>query len=444
MNRQLVEGNPRRALWLYSLPLLGSVVFQQLYNIADSVVAGRFIGESALAAVGNASEITLIYNAVAFGSNIGCSVVVSQLFGGKRYRDVKTAITTAFIAFGVICVLLVGAGYIFTPSVLEAMQTPSVIMGDSLKYLSIYTAGVPFVMFYNVSTGVFSALGDSKTPFVFLAISSLSNILVDILFVSVFGMGVDGVAWATLICQSVSCLLSVTVLWKKLKKLPIDGNGPVFSKGILGKIMTVSIPSIMQQSFISVGNVVIQGVINAFGASVIAGFTAAIKLNNIAISSFSAIGNGMSTFAAQNIGAGEYGRVKKGYKYGLALQYIICAVFSLVFVIFGDLLVSGFMDYPTEEAVKAGVAFLTIVCPFYFLCSTKLVTDGILRGAGAVNYFTFSTFTDLILRVVLSILLSKHFGETGVWMSWPIGWFVGMAFSVFFYIKGVWRKDVKI
>ena len=198
--------------------------------------------------------------------------------------------------------------------------------------MKIYTAGVPFVLFYNVSTGIFSALGDSKTPFVFLAFSSLSNIFVDILFVEGFGMNVDGVAWATLLCQGISCVLSLFVLYRKVKAIETDGKTEIFSKSILGKIVSISVPSIMQQSFISVGNVIIQGVINSFGAAVIAGFTAAIKLNNIVTSCFTAIGNGMSTYTAQNIGAGKQERVKQGYKAGLLLQYIVGAFFSLSFV----------------------------------------------------------------------------------------------------------------
>jgi putative MATE family efflux protein len=420
------------------LPLLFSVVFQQLYNIADSIVAGRFIGENALAAVGNASEITHLYTAVAIGSNIGCSVVVSQLYGGKRYKEVKSAISTAFCAFGVVCAVLVTLGYIFTPSLLTALKTPNEIFSDSWLYLKIYTAGVPFVLFYNVATGIFSAIGDSKTPFVFLAFSSISNIFVDILFVEVFKMNVDGVAWATLICQGISCVLSMVVLIKKLKKIPAE-NTEFFSKPLLRKLVTISVPSILQQSCISVGNVIIQGVINAFGPAVIAGFTAAIKLNNIATSCFTAIGNGVSTFTAQNIGAAKYDRVKLGYKAGLMLQYMVCAIFSLSFILGGRFFIKAFMDLPTEEAITAGLEFLLIASPFYLLCSTKLVADGVLRGAGAVKYFTISTFADLILRVLLSFTLSKYFNETGIWISWPIGWFVGMSFSLIFYFKGVWK-----
>lgn len=444
MDRRLVEGPPQRSLWIYSLPLLFSVVFQQLYNIADSIIAGNFIGEDALAAVGNASEITHLYTAVAIGSNIGCSVVVSQLYGGKRYSEVKTAITTAGCAFGLVCAVLVTLGYVFTPTLLGAIHTPADIFNDSWLYLKIYTAGVPFVLFYNVATGIFSALGDSRTPFILLAFSSTSNVLVDILFVEAFGMNVDGVAWATLLCQGISCILSVILLYKKIKTIPTEEKKPLFfSVPILKKIISISGPSILQQSSISVGNVIIQGVINSFGTAVVAGFTAAIKLNNVVTSSFTAIGNGMSTYTAQNIGASKYDRVKQGYKAGLILQYIVCGCFSLTFILFSRSLIKCFMDTPTEDAISAGLKFLLIVAPFYLLCATKLVTDGVLRGSGAVGYFTLATFADLILRVVLSFILSKYFAETGIWMSWPIGWFVGMAFSLAFYFKGVWKKTCK-
>ena len=204
MNKDLTVGNPQKVLWQFCLPLFGSIIFQQLYNIADSFVAGQFIGETALAAVGNSYEVTLIFIAFAFGCNIGCSVIVSQLFGAKQYRDVKTAVSTTLIASGVLCAILMLVGYFCCDSLLRLINTPDNVMADSKLYLDIYILGLPFVFYYNVATGIFSALGDSKTPFYFLAASSLSNIAVDILFVTAFGMKVDGVAWATFLCQGVS------------------------------------------------------------------------------------------------------------------------------------------------------------------------------------------------------------------------------------------------
>lgn len=200
MNQDLTTGKPGAVLRKFCLPLFGSIIFQQLYNIADSFVAGKFIDNNALAAVGNGYEITLIFIAFAFGCNIGCSVLVSQLFGARQHRDMKTAVHTTLIASGVLCAVLMLVGFLCTDSLLRLIQTPEEILGDSKLYLNIYILGLPFVFYYNVATGIFSALGDSRTPFIFLACSSLSNIGADILFVTAFGMKVDGVAWATFLC----------------------------------------------------------------------------------------------------------------------------------------------------------------------------------------------------------------------------------------------------
>ena len=176
MIKDLTEGNPRRVLWLFSLPLLGSIIFQQLYNIADSFVAGKFIGDNALAAVGNAYEVTLIYLAFTFGCNVGTSVIVSQLFGGKRYRELKTAVSTCFLSSGAICLVLMVVGFFFSPTLLHIIKVPEHIFSDVIDYLYIYTLGLFFQFFYNISTGIFTALGDSKTPFLFLAFSSVINL----------------------------------------------------------------------------------------------------------------------------------------------------------------------------------------------------------------------------------------------------------------------------
>ncbi|MCI5648162.1 MAG: MATE family efflux transporter [Fusicatenibacter sp.] len=440
MNKDLTEGSPRKVLWMYTIPLLGSVVFQQLYNLADSLVSGKFVGEHALAAVGNASEITLIYTAFAFGCNIGCSVVVSQLFGSKRWKELKTSVTTSFLAFGVLCAALMIFGFLCTRGLLFLMNTPEEILNDSLLYLKIYTAGMPFVFFYNVATGIFSAMGDSKTPLYFLAFSSTSNILVDILFVKGFSMGVAGVAWATFLCQGVSCILAVAALARRLRGLPHTGRYELFSGEILRKIVKVAIPSILQQSFISVGNIIIQSIINNFGASVIAGYTAAIRLNTIAISLFTAAGNGMSTFTAQNVGAKKYDRIREGYRGGLLLDLVMAVPCIAAFLLLGRFLVGIFMQDPTGSAMDTGLQFLRFVSPFYLVVSVKIMTDGILRGSGAVHLFMISTFADLLLRVVLAAVLAPPFGIIGVWSSWPVGWTIGTGISVLMYAKGTWKN----
>ncbi len=229
MNKDLTVGAPEKVLWLFCLPLFGSIIFQQLYNIADSFVAGKYIGEDALAAVGNSYEITLLFIAFAFGCNIGCSVVVSKLFAAGEYGQLKTAVRTAMLASAVLCLILMGVGALFGGDLLRLINTPDNVFADSELYLRIYILGLPFVFFYNISTGIFSALGDSKTPFCFLAASSTANIAVDIWFVWGFHMGVAGVAWATFLCQGVSCALALIFVFRRLGRIPWEGKSALFS-----------------------------------------------------------------------------------------------------------------------------------------------------------------------------------------------------------------------
>ena len=303
MNQDLTTGNPQKALWAFCLPMFGSILFQQLYNIADSLIAGRFIGENALAAVGNSYNITLIFIAFAFGCNMGCSVIVSQLFGAKDYVTMKSSVYTALSASAVLCAALMAFGLLSCDTLLRLMKTQEEIIADSALYLNIYIYGLPFLFFYNIATGIFTALGDSRTPFLFLAFSSTANIAADILFVKTFGMGIAGTAWATFLCQGVSCLCSMFLVLKRLAAVRTDTKAVLFSWSLLKKLSVIAIPSILQQSFVSVGNILVQGCINGFGVSVAAGYSAAIKLNNLVITSFTTIGNGMSNFTAQNIGA---------------------------------------------------------------------------------------------------------------------------------------------
>ena len=440
MTKDLTVGKPESVLWKFCLPLFGSIIFQQLYNLADSFVAGKFVGENALAAVGNSYEITLIFIAFAFGCNIGCSVVVSQLFGARRMAELKTAVYTTLIASGVVCVLLMIFGTLFCTDLLHLIHTPEDILADSRLYMDIYILSLPFVFYYNVATGIFSALGDSKTPFYFLAVSSISNIAVDILFVTAFKMGVAGVAWATFLCQGVSCVLAVAVVFRRFRAIETREKPKLFSVILLKKIAVVAIPSILQQSFISVGNIIIQGVINSFGSSVIAGYSASVKLNNLVITSFTTLGNGISNYTAQNMGAEKPERIRQGFRAGLKLVWMLSIPLTLLYVFAGKQLLYIFLDNPTGRAMQVGLQFLRVLAPFYVVVSAKLVSDGILRGAGLMRQFMTATFLDLILRVVLAKVLSGPFGPLGIWTAWPIGWTIAMVFSVAFYRGGPWKK----
>ena len=440
MNKDLTVGRPETVLWKFCLPLFGSIIFQQLYNIADSLVAGKFIGETALAAVGNSYEITLIFLAFAFGCNIGCSVTVSQLFGARAYGKMKTAVYTAVISSAVLCAVLMAAGIAGCGGLLALINTPEEALADSRLYLDIYIWGLPFVFFYNIATGIFSALGDSRTPFIFLALSSTANVAVDILFVTAFHMGVAGVAWATFLCQGISCVLAMAVVFLRLRSIQVQGSIPKFSLPIFKNFVKIAVPSILQQSFISVGNIIIQSVINGFGTGVMAGYSAAVKLNNLVITSFTTLGNGISNYTAQNVGAQKLQRVKAGFRAGLKMVWLLSVPLFLAYFFAGRWLLYLFMDEPTAVAVQTGIRYLQILSPFYFVVSAKLVADGILRGSGMMSQFMVGTFTDLVLRVVLAVLLARtSLGATGIWLAWPIGWSVAAVLSICFYRSGPWK-----
>ena len=450
INRDLTVGNPGKVLISFTLPLFASVVFQQLYSIADSVIAGKYAGESALAAVGASYPITMIFMAIAFGCQIGCSVVISRFFGAGKHREVKNCITTSLIAGLVLSAVLTLFGVLGSPRLMKLVNTPDDIMNEGNLYLKIYTGGFIFLFIYNVVTGIFNSLGDSRTPLVFLIISSLGNIVLDAVFVIVFKWGVAGVAWATFIAQGVSCLLSLAVLTARMKHIAEGEKPPVFSKSALKDIVSVAVPSVLQQSFVSVGNMFIQSMVNSFGSSVIAGYSAAIKLNTFAVTSFSTFGNGISSFTAQNNGAGKLDRVKQGFKSGIIFTLCAAGIFTAVFLIFGRQLLGLFMnDDSTELALETGMDFMKTVAPFYFTVATKLLCDGVLRGSESMKHFMAATFTDLIMRVVLAYILSRFMGALGIWNAWPVSWATAAVMSFVFYAKGVWIKqnqkpDIKV
>ena len=441
MIKDLTEGNPQTVLWKFTIPMFISVIFQQLYNIADSVIAGKFAGENALAAVGASYPITMIFMAIAVGSNIGCSVVISQLFGAKEYGKMKTAVFTTLISSAALSVALTAGGLLGSRGLMMMINTPENIFTDGALYLRIYLGGFLFLFLYNVATGIFTSLGDSKTPLYFLIGSSIGNIFLDIWFVAGFHWGVAGVAWATFLAQGAACVLALMTLAQRLKRVQTAEKYELFSGDMLKRISRIAVPSILQQSFISVGNIFIQSLVNSFGSSVIAGYSAAIKLNTFTITCFTTMGNGVSSFTAQNLGGGRIERVKKGFGAGIKMCLLAAIPFFIVFFIFGENMIQLFMSGDGGgTALETGQVFLRIVSPFYFVISVKLIGDGVLRGAGAMRLFMIATFTDLVLRVLLSYILAGIFGVTGIWMSWPIGWSIATVLTCVFYRQGRWAQ----
>lgn len=440
MITDLTQGSTRKMLWLFSIPMLLSVAFQQMYHIVDSIIAGKCIGEHALAAVGASHPITMIFMAVAVGSNIGCAVVVSRLFGAKEYRDLKTAVCTIFITCTIASIVMTVLGLLSGNRMLSAIQTPDDVFADASVYLKIYILGYLFSFLYNIANGVFTSLGDSRTPLYFLIGSSIGNIILDLFFVLVLKMGVAGVAWATLAAQAVASLLALIALIHRLKQLKTAETYDKFSFPMLKQVTIVAIPSILQQCFVSVGNLFVQSAVNSYGSAVVAGFSACQKLNVFCVTCMTTLSNGLSSFTAQNLGAKKAERVTEGWKAGSLLGVLVCVPFFLFYFFCSKTAMGLFLEADSTEAIQAGVDYLKIVTPFYFIVIFKVMCDGVLRGASAMLQFMTGTFADLFLRVVLAFVFAKGlgFGPTGIWMAWPVGWTLSTLISYNFYRRKPW------
>ena len=435
MVTDLTKEHPDKTLWRFLLPMMFSVAFQQIYNIADSMIAGRFAGEDALAAVGASYPITVIFMAFAVGMNLGASVIVSRLFGAGDRKGVKRAVTTAFVSSLSLAVILTVYGYFFCCNMMEWIHTPQNIMQDGVLYLKIYVFGLIFLMLYNVCTGIFTALGDSRTPLWFLLGSSAGNIALDLLFVAKLHWGVAGVAWATFIAQGISAVLALVTLLVRLQKFAGTERVPLFDRKLFVQILAIAVPSILQQSVLSVGNLFVQDIVNRYGSAVVAGYSGAIKLNTFAINIFMTLGSCLSSYTAQNIGAGKQERISMGFRTGLKLSELTALPFVVLYFGLSQQMMGLFLNAESSAAIHAGVMFLRIVSPWYFMIVVKLMTDGIIRGSGAMIYFVIATIPDLILRIGFALMLSLRFGSTGIWMAWPFGWIAATVLTIIFYRK---------
>ncbi len=441
-NVKLTDGNVWKVLLLYALPLFGSAFVQQVYSLVDLLVAGNYAADGARAveAIGNATVIINILLAFALGANGGCSVIVAKYLGAGDNKKVRETVTTSLIAFAALCAFIMVVGFSCARLFIAALSVPDTYFKWCLDYLYIYIGSLPFVFMYNLGCGICSALGDSKSPFIFLVISSVLNIGLDFLFIAVWHMDVAGAAWATFISQAVSCVLTFIVLAFKMRGIRSEEKPAVFDKGLLKELTVTSIPIILQQSFVSVGNFFISKRINLISEDATAGFTTAFKLIVIGTMSIVAMSNGYSNFASQNRAAGEYERVKKGFWIMLCYAVAVSLIFLAVFAAFPEPLTRIFIqkDKLTDDALAYSVQYLRIVSCFLPMVTAKIIADGAVRGCGGNLGFTVSTFLDLLLRVVLVYVLTAiGWGFGGVCWAWAIGWSISMFIALLFWFLRV-------
>ena len=449
MVKNLTEGQPLRLLFFFSLPMVAGNLFQQLYNMVDTAVVGKFVGEDAVAAVGSSFPIVFLSVAVAAGLSMGCNVVVSQLFGAGRIHEMKSTISTAIISLSVLGLILMALGTISAGPLLELLGTDPDIMADSQTYLRIYFGGAVFLFLYNTLNGIYNAQGDSKTPLIFLMISSLTNIVLDLLFVIRFHMGVAGVAWATLIAQGICAVASLAVLFLRMKRLPCEAGKegekiPLFHKIAVKRIAQIGLPSMLQQSLVSLSMMMMQGLVNSYGKVLVAGYTAATKVDTLARLPNLNFSHAMSSYTAQNIGAGRYDRVKQGLKASLFMVVVFSLLITVIIFLFGDQLLSLFLDPgDTSGALGCGLTYMHTVSLFYILMGLLFVSNGMLRGSGDMGAFTLSSMANLFSRVAVAYALAylTPLGANAIWWSIPAGWAIGSVVSLLRVKSGKWMRQ---
>lgn len=424
----LIKDNPAKAILIFSVPLILSNLFFQLYETFDTIIVGRFNGDDALAAVGASFAVTMVMIAFATGTGIGCSVLISRYFGAKDTSKVKTSVATVLVFSFVFSIVIAAMGVLLTRPLLELLRTPENIMEDAALYLKIYSLGMPFMFLYNVQSSIFSSFGNSKMPLFLLILSSGLNIGLDFYFVGYLGKGVKGAAIATVIAQSFSFFVSLFLLIRKVffSREWKEYKFSIFSFEILKEMLSYAIVSIIQSSVTSIGLLLIQSVVNRFGSDVLAGYTAGNKIDSFAIVPFMAVGNAISTFTAQNLGAGKLGRVKKGFTAGILLCAGMAVVIFILIFTLKNQLIGLYLDIEksSKATVDTALLYISQMAVFYFLMGLSSCQSGILRGEGRLVILFINCFISLAVRVGFAFIFVNYLDVSAVWLSLPAGWIV--------------------
>lgn len=440
----LIQEKPLKALLIFAFPMIIGNLFQQFYTMVDSVVVGRFVSEHALAAVGASYSLTNVFISIAIGGGVGASVLTSRYFGSREYRKMKTSVTTAMLSFLVVSLILGGTGLFFGQEIMELLNTPENILEQATEYLNIYFLGLPFLFMYNILSAMFNALGRSKIPLYLLIFSSVFNIVLDVVFVREFHMGLAGVAWATLIAQGISSVVAFLLFVREMKQYQGEKGDTRFDKEEFSRMSRIALPSILQQSTVSIGMMLVQSVVNSFGAEMLAGFSAAMRIESICIVPMAAMGNVMSSFTAQNLGAGKQERVVKGYHTGYGIVFGFGMILCVILEFFYQPLIGMFLgEEGTALAMSTGTDYLRFIGWFFTFIGLKMITDGVLRGAGDMKMFTVANLVNLSIRVIMAVTLAPVFGIAMVWYAVPVGWAANYVISFLEYRTGKWRKKVK-
>lgn len=438
--KDFTKGKISKQIFYFALPIVLSSLLQQLYSIVDSIFIGHFVGKEGLAAIGASFPIIFALISFVIGIGSGSTVVIAQYLGAKRIESVKKAIDTMYIFMFVGGLFLTILGLFIAPYIFELTHLPADVIPDAVDYIQVYLLGTVLFFGFAGTNAILRGLGDSKTPFYFTLIATITNIILDWLFIVELGMGVKGAALGTILAQGGAFFTAIIYLNRTHALIGLRLSRLRFDKKIFRQSVKVGLPTGFQQTIVAFGMIALFGIVNSFGTDVVAAYSIALRIESIPLMLAMSFAAAIAPFVGQNVGADQLQRVKKGYQSALLMTNAISIVISILFLIAPRLIIQIFT---TDEAViEIGVEYMYIVAPFYLIFSTMFILNGTLRGAGATIIPMFITLIALWgVRIPVSWILSDTIGRTGIWWGVPIGWSVGMIISYIYYRSGKWKKS---
>ena len=435
----LITDTPLKALTVFAMPMILGSFFQQIYNMADSVIVGQFVGSSALAAVGACAALTNVFICVALGAGVGAGVLVSRYFGAREYGKMKTIMSTSLFSFLILSIVLGIFGFCFSRSMMRVLQTPGDIMNDAVLYLQVYFAGFPFLFMYNILSNMFTSIGESKIPLGLLIFSSILNIFMDLWMVAGLGLGVFGAALATLIAQGISAVFSLFLFLSRMRRY--KSRFDWFDRQELYSMLQIAVPSVLQQSTVSIGMMIVQAVVNPFGTQALAGYSATMRVENVFSLIFVSIGNAVSPYVSQNLGAKKIERIKKGYHAALVLDVCFAVLAFIVIETLHTQISSLFLGKDgTALAYQVSEGYMRWLSYFFIFMGIKMATDGVLRGLGIMRPFLIANMVNLAIRLSVALICAPRFGIIFVWLAVPAGWFANFLIS-YAALRRLWPKS---
>ncbi len=438
--RDMTEGSPARHILTFALPLLIGNLFQQLYNMVDSVVVGNFVGKNALAAVGTCGSMNFLFFSLSSGLAIGIGIIAAQYYGAKDEQQVRNTIANSFYVLVAAALVVTVLGILLSPALLRLLQTPKHILGDAVVYLRTSCVGIIAIALYNGVAAILRALGDSRTPLYFLILSSIVNVVLDLTFVIVFGMEVFGVALATIISQAVSAIACMLYAYYKVPYFRLTKTELRPHRAIILKSFQLGVPMALQNSMIAISCMVLQGVVNGFGDTVMAAFTITSRVEQIIQQPFSSLGTALTTYAGQNIGAGKPERVKKGFRQATLMTLVICLLLVPLFYLFGPYIVRIFVK--EQEVIEIGYRALRLTSLCYFGLGMIYVPRALLNGCGDTAFSMINGITEVACRIGYSQLF-LHIPVLGYWSIWittGLTWITTALICLGRYFSGKWKQ----